>query len=132
MAGRVPRDWKDKPAKLRQKDFANGTPMMEWMAPAPGVAMRQSGDVERSLSKEPPMGEITTIGVDLAKSVFQLHGVTAMGRSRCAGSCDEVGSSSSSAGCRRAWSAWRPAPARITGARELTKLGHEVRLMPPS
>lgn len=27
-AGRVPRDWKDKPAKLRQKDFANGTPMV--------------------------------------------------------------------------------------------------------
>jgi hypothetical protein len=25
------------------------------------------------------MGEITTIGVDLAKSVFQLHGVTADG-----------------------------------------------------
>jgi transposase, IS5 family len=27
-AGRVPQDWKDKPPKLRQKEFANGTPMV--------------------------------------------------------------------------------------------------------
>lgn len=78
------------------------------------------------------MGEITPIGVDLAKSVFQLHGVTAdgtvalrrqlrrsqvleffgrlppclVGMEACAGA--------------RFW------------ARALSKLGHEVRLMPPS
>jgi transposase len=78
------------------------------------------------------MGEITIIGVDLAKNVFQVHGVTAdgavalrrqvrrsqvleffgrlppclIGMEACAGA--------------HSW------------ARELTKLGHEVRLMPPS
>jgi hypothetical protein len=33
---------------------------------------------------EPSMGEITTIGVDLAKHVFQVHGVDAEGRLFCA------------------------------------------------
>jgi hypothetical protein len=37
--------------KNLEKDRAIEAPLMEWMAPAPGVAMRQSGDVERSPSK---------------------------------------------------------------------------------
>src|SRR5271155_1007505 len=37
----------------------------------------------------------------------------------------------SSPGCLRAWSAWKRAAPRITG-RELIKLGHDVRLMPPA
>ena len=34
--------------------------------------------------------------------------------------------------CRRAWSAWKRAAHRIIGRARLTKLGHEVRLMPPA
>ncbi len=78
------------------------------------------------------MGEITTIGVDLAKSVFQLHGVTADGtvalrRQLRRGQVLEF---------------FGRLPACLIGmeacagahfwARELAKLGHEVRLMPPS
>jgi transposase len=48
------------------------------------------------------MGEITTIGVDLAKSVFQLHGVTADGTVALRRQVREARSSRSSAGCRRA------------------------------
>jgi transposase len=78
------------------------------------------------------MGEITTIGVDLAKNVFQLHGVTADG----------------SVALRRqvrrsqVLEFFARLPPCLIGmeacagahfwARELTKLGHEVRLMPPS
>jgi transposase len=78
------------------------------------------------------MGEITTIGVDLAKSVFQLHGVTADG----------------SVALRRqvrrsqVLEVFGRLPPCLIGmeacagahfwARELAKLGHEVRLMPPS
>jgi transposase len=78
------------------------------------------------------MGEITTIGVDLAKNVFQLHGVTADG----------------SVALRRqlrrsqVLEFFGRLPPCLVGmeacagahfwAREMAKLGHEVRLMPPS
>jgi transposase len=78
------------------------------------------------------MGEITTIGIDLAKNVFQLHGVTADG----------------SVALRRqvrrsqVLDIFGRLPPCLIGmeacagahfwARELAKLGHEVRLMPPS
>jgi len=78
------------------------------------------------------MSEISMVGIDLAKSVFQVHGVTAAGsvalkrRLRRA----EVlrffgGMSPCLVGMEACASAhyW---------ARELTKLGHEVRLLPPA
>ena len=34
--------------------------------------------------------DITTLGIDLAKSVFQLHGVDAQGPSVCKRNCDVV------------------------------------------
>lgn len=78
------------------------------------------------------MNEITTIGVDLAKSVFQLHGV------------DEAGKPVLRRQLRRSQMLefFQKLPACLVGieacasshywARELTKLGHEVRLMQPS
>jgi transposase len=76
--------------------------------------------------------EITTVGIDLAKSLFQVHAVDAAGQvvvrktlrraqvvpffaklPRCLVGMEACGPS-------RHW------------ARELTKLGHEVRLMPPA
>ena len=59
--------------------------------------------------------QITTIGLDLAKNVFQVHGVDAtsqvvvrgrFGGRRC---CHFLPS------CLLAWSAWRRAARRITG-----------------
>src|SRR4030095_2000403 len=45
----------------------------------PRTASRcQNGD-ETHHQREPPMNEITTIGLDLAKHVFQVHGVDASG-----------------------------------------------------
>lgn len=78
------------------------------------------------------MEDITTIGVDLAKSVFPLHGVATDGtvalrrqlrRSQVLAFFDRqspclIGMEACAGG--HFW------------ARELTKLGHEVRLMPPS
>lgn len=55
-------------------------PLMKWMAPAFGIAMCHVGCCEHGQHKEPSMDDITTIGVDLAKSVFQLHGVDVEGR----------------------------------------------------
>lgn len=77
------------------------------------------------------MGEIVTIGLDLAKNVFQVHGV------------DSAGAAVLKKAVRRAQvlAFFRDLPRCLIGmeacatahhwARELTALGHEVRLMPP-
>src|ERR1700691_1899843 len=82
--------------------------------------------------REPSMGDITTIGLDLAKSVFQVHVV------------DEAGAVMMRKRLRRsqvlAFFAGIPPclvglEACATGhhwARELIALGHEARLMPPN
>src|SRR5438132_1734699 len=82
--------------------------------------------------REPSMQEVTTIGVDLAKTVFQVHGV------------DHAGAVVVRRALRRsqvlAWFAKLPrclvgmeacATAHYWG-RELRQLGHEVRLIPPA
>jgi transposase len=77
------------------------------------------------------MGEIVTIGLDLAKNVFQVHGV------------DSSGAAVLKKALRRAQvlAFFRDLPSCLIGmeacatahhwARELIALGHEVRLMPP-
>ena len=86
---------------------------------------------------EPPMQEpstmqVSTIGIDLAKSVFQVHGV------------DATGGVSVKKKLRRAevLTFFKSLPPCLVGmeacatahfwAREIGALGHEVRLMPPS
>jgi transposase len=78
------------------------------------------------------MGQVVTIGLDIAKSVFQVHGV------------DESGAVIIRRQVRRAQllAFFAKLPACLVGveacatahhwARELIKLGHQVRLMPPS
>src|SRR5262249_50868319 len=50
--------------------------LMGWMAPLRHLSAKLLSD---SSEWEPSMGEITTIGLDLAKHVFQVHGVDAEG-----------------------------------------------------
>ena len=59
--------------------------------------------------------EITTIGLDLAKNVFQVHGVDATGQVLSASRFDGRSCCHSSPSCRRAWSAWKRAEPRIIG-----------------
>lgn len=78
------------------------------------------------------MSEVSTIGVDLAKSVFQLHGVDAEGRPVLRRQLRRS----------QMLEVFQNLPACLVGmeacasahfwARELAKLGHEVRLMQPS
>jgi transposase len=78
------------------------------------------------------MEQVTTIGLDLAKSVFQLHGVDAEGRPILRRQLRRS----------QMLEVFQRLPACLVGmeacasahywARELTKLGHEVRLMQPS
>src|SRR5712672_1082287 len=93
--------------------------------------MCQDGGRQRSPAQEPSMGDITTIGLDLAKSVFQVHAI------------DEEGGIVLRKRLRRGQvlAFFSRIPPCLVGleacatahywARELTALGHEVRLMPP-
>ena len=51
--------------------------MMGWMAPLRHLSAKLLDRI--SSNGEPSMGEVTTIGLDLAKHVFQVHGVDAEG-----------------------------------------------------
>src|SRR5499427_5172463 len=53
--------------------------MMGWMAPLRHLGAKMLAGRRPAANGEPSMGEITTIGVDLAKHVFQVHGVDAEG-----------------------------------------------------
>lgn len=76
------------------------------------------------------MIEVTTIGIDIAKSVFQLHGVNAVGEVIIAKRLTRG----------KVLAFFKKLPPCLVGieacptshhwARELTKLGHDVRLMP--
>ena len=78
------------------------------------------------------MGAVTTIGVDIAKSVFQAHGIDATGEvvfRRRLTRARVVPFFAKLAGCLIGMEACATSH---YWARELIKLGHDVRLMPPS
>jgi transposase len=87
--------------------------------------------VDDHQQREPSMGEITTVGLDLAKNVFQVHAV------------DEAGAVVELKRLRRGQvlGFFEKLPSCLVGleacatahhwARKLIALGHEVRLMPP-
>jgi len=60
--------------------------------------------------------EIATIGIDLAKTVFQVHGVDRHGKLIVRKQLrPRTKSLRPSQTCRPVWLAWRPAAVRITG-----------------
>ena len=61
------------------------------------------------------MQTITVVGVDIAKSVFQVTRLVRMARWPSADGCVVARSRGSSKGCLRAWSGWRRARRPITG-----------------
>src|SRR6516164_5065091 len=103
--------------------------MMGWMAPLRHLSAKLLSD-RNSSEWEPSMGEVTTIGLDLAKHVFQVHGV------------DAEGATVLRKQLRRAQvlAFFGRLPPCLVGleacatahywARELRALGHEARLMP--
>src|SRR5262249_36541244 len=106
-----------------------GDRMMGWMAPLRHLSAKLLSD-RISSEWEPSMREVTTIGLDLAKHVFQVHGV------------DAGGATVLRKQLRRAQvlAFFSRLPPCLVGVeacatahywgRELRALGHEVRLMP--
>jgi transposase len=97
----------------------------------PTASMCQSGVVEHHL-REASMSEVITIGLDIAKHVFHAHGADARGRG--------IFSKRISRGKLLDFFAAQPSctvALEACGgahhwARQLTQLGHEVRLIPPA
>ena len=103
--------------------------MMGWMAPLRRLSAKLLVD-RISSNGEPSMGEVTTIGLDLAKHVFQVHGVDAEGATvlrKQLRRAQVVGFFSRLPRCVVGMEACGTAH---YWARELRALGHEVRLMP--
>src|SRR5262249_12822660 len=106
-----------------------GDRVMGWMAPLRHLSAKLLSN-RISSEWEPSMGEVTTIGLDLGKHVFQVHGV------------DAGGATVLRKQLRRAQvlAFFSRLPPCLVGleacatahywARELRALGHEVRLMP--
>jgi hypothetical protein len=95
--------------------------MMGWMAPLRHLSAKLLSD--RISSKwEPSMGEITTIGLDLAKHVFQVHGVDAEGATVLRKQLRRAQVWRSSVDCRPVWLAWRRARRRTTGRGNCARL----------
>ena len=103
--------------------------MMGWMAPVRHLGARMVVG-ETHHRREPSMNEITTIGLDLAKHVFQVHGVDASGatvvRKRLRRG-EVLAFFARLPGCLVGLEACATAH---YWARELQAVGHEVRLMP--
>ena len=75
--------------------------------------------------------EITTIGLDLAKNVFQVHALMRWAKLLCARRCAAAGTAVL---CEAVAVSGRHRGMRDIHywAREMIRLGHEVRLMPPA
>ena len=76
--------------------------------------------------------QVSTIGVDLAKNVFQVHGVDSLGKVVITRQLRRKRSSTSLARFLLAWFGMEACGTAHHWAREISKLGHTVRLMPPS
>ena len=94
---------------------------MGWMAPLRHLSAKLLCK-RISSEREPSMGEITTIGLDLAKHVFQVHGIDADGRRFCVNSCGAAKCWRSSAGCRAVWWDWRLVRRPTTGLESWARL----------
>jgi transposase len=111
----------------------NDPKQMGWMAPAPGIAMCQSVvSIKDHEQKEPSAMNVTTVGLDLAKNVFQVHGIDSTGKVIVRrslrrrqimpffGKLEPCLIGIEACGTSHFW------------ARELRARGHEVKLMPPA
>lgn len=78
------------------------------------------------------MGQITLIGLDLAKSVFQLHGVDAAGAAVLRRRIGRAQMLKTFAGLEPCTVAMEACSSAHYWARELRALGHEVKLLPPA
>src|SRR6201989_1892488 len=103
--------------------------MMGWMAPLRHLSAKLLVD-RISSNGEPSMGELTTIGLDLAKHVFQVHGIDAEGATVLRKQLRRAQVLAFFSRLPRCLVGMEACATAHHWARELRALGHEVRLMP--
>src|SRR5438132_1786473 len=103
--------------------------MMGWMAPLRHLSAKLLSD-RISSEWEPSMGEVTMIGLDLAKHVFQVHGVDAEGATVLRKQLRRAQVLAFFSRLPRCLVGMEACGTAHYWARELRALGHEVRLMP--
>ena len=117
--------------------------VMMWTAPAPASGSIESCAkmvvVEQPFEGAPSMGKsitdlssVTTVGLDLAKHVFQVHGVDAFGRVIVAKALRRKDVLGFFAQLPRCLVGLEACGSAHHWARELIKLGHDARMMPPA
>jgi transposase len=104
--------------------------MMGWMAPLRHLGAKLLFHRESAANEEPSMGEITTVGVDLAKHFFQVHGVDAAGAVVLRKQLRRGQVLMFFGSLPRCLVGMEACATAHYWARELAALGHEVRLMP--
>src|ERR1700730_5129958 len=104
--------------------------LMGWIAPSRHLSAKMVV-VEDHQEREPSMNEITTIGLDLAKNVFQVHGVDATGAAVWRKRVRRGQVLAFFAGLPCCLVGIEACATAHYWARELRALGHEVRLVPP-
>src|SRR2546430_630599 len=107
--------------------------MMLWTAPT----LRHQGAIgwlrrNEPLEGAPSMGEVSTIGLDIAKSVFQIHGVDAGGAVVIRKRISRTKLLEFFATLPPCLVGIEACPTAHYWSRRLQTLGHTVRLMPPS
>jgi transposase len=90
------------------------------------------GAARRYTERNSSMKEISTIGLDLAKNVFQIHGLDAEGHVLVRRQLRRGEVIGFFAGLKPCLVGMEACATAHFWARELAKLGHEVRLMPPA
>src|SRR3981189_890357 len=105
--------------------------MMGWMAPFCGIDVPKLG-VRNQLEREPSMKEVSTVGLDLAKKVFQLHGVDARGTVVVRRAVRRSQLLAWFAKLPRCLVGMEACATAHSLAAQLAKLGHDVRLIPPA
>ena len=107
--------------------------VMVWTPPLPnGIAMCQSGRVKPPLNEEEEsVMNITTIGLDIAKNVFQLHGVDANGKTILRKKLNRNQVLAFFANLLPSLIGLEACSGAHYWARELIKSGHDARLISP-
>jgi transposase len=96
---------------------------MGWTALAAASSCQDEVVDRKHPIKEPSMEQVITIGLDLAKNVFQFMALTQQARSWCAGSC-AAAMSGGLGGLPRCLVGMEACATAHYWARELIKLGH--------
>jgi transposase len=114
-----------------QRDPARVLGLWVWGGRPPTASVCQSGGVEHH-SRETSVDQVSIIGLDIAKNIFQAHGADALGRvifRKKVGRARLLAFFAARPPCLVAMEAC--GGAHYWG-RELAKLGHTVRLIPPA